>query len=76
MAVEFGPTLHRIAKIVFFLDNKDLSQQFMELATYKMIIWDDRDEVIPDSSSLKGGIFMNLLNIKKQSTCRKYIKDD
>jgi hypothetical protein len=48
----------------------------MELATYKMIIWDDRDEVIPDSSSLKGGIFMNLLNIKKQSTCRKYIKDD
>ena len=33
------------------------------------MIWDRRDEVIPDSASVKGGIFMEFLRSKKDSNC-------
>ena len=43
MAIQFGPTLHKLAKIVFTFENENMSTQFAELKSNKLMIWDHQD---------------------------------
>jgi hypothetical protein len=79
MAIEFGSTLHRLARIVFTFENKNLSQEFIELKAEKLLLWDKYDEVIPDTASVKCGVLVSTLGedgASGCSNCSKCMKSD
>ena len=62
-----GNTLSKVAKVLYWFDDVNISELYEEFQGRKMIIWDSLDQIIPEFASVKMGLFNRKIRQYKQN---------